>query len=83
MLNDFIEVIRFFQKVVTIKPNWARARFNLEATYMKIGDKDAAIERYEILRGIDPNIPKTYLISFTSRNFRFLIFTKTSIIQGQ
>jgi hypothetical protein len=51
---------------------------------MKIGDKDAAIEQYEILRGLDlKTIPKTYLISFTSRTFRLLIFAKTSITQGQ
>ena len=45
------EALEAFNNAVAYNPDFAKARYNLGRTYLKLGDRDSAAVQYEILRG--------------------------------
>lgn len=52
-LGKYLEAVDAYAKAVEINPNDPRARFGLAAALDKKGEKDAAMQQYEILKSID------------------------------
>jgi tetratricopeptide (TPR) repeat protein len=45
-----------FKQAIKIKPDFAKAYFNLGITYVVLGDKDSALDQYKILEKIDKDL---------------------------
>lgn len=54
-LGRYKKGIEALKHVTILKPNWARAHYHLGIAYLKSGDKDLALEQYEMLKGLDKN----------------------------
>lgn len=51
--KQFSEASEAFKQAIRLKPDFGKAYFNLGKTYLAQGDKDAAVEQYTILQGLD------------------------------
>ncbi|HEX8000674.1 MAG TPA: tetratricopeptide repeat protein [Pyrinomonadaceae bacterium] len=47
--------IEAFKQAIQLKPDFARAYYNLGLGYLAIDNRDAALEQYTILKGLDPD----------------------------
>ncbi len=54
-LGRYNKGIEALKHVTILKPNWARAHYHLGVAYLKSGDKNLALEQYEMLKGLDKN----------------------------
>ena len=54
-LGRYPEAIEACKHALRIRPDYAEARYNLGAALLLGGDKNAALEQYEILKTLDPN----------------------------
>jgi len=52
--ND--KAMKALKKAVLINPRFAQARHALALSYLRNGDRASALEEYEILRGLDPDL---------------------------
>ena len=55
-VNGYEEAVKDYKKVVEVEPDRAQAYYNLGKAYLKIGDKDLALEEYEILKTLDEEL---------------------------
>jgi len=53
---SYAEAARVFHELLKYKPDYAEAHYNLGMVYLVLKDKDAALERYKILKGISPGL---------------------------
>ncbi len=53
---SYAEAAEVFQKLLKIRPDYAEAHYNLGMVYLVLKDKDAALERYKILKGLSPGL---------------------------
>ncbi len=56
ILGFSVEAIKALKKAVLINPRLAQARHALALCYLRNGDRASALEEYEILRGLDPDL---------------------------
>ena len=56
ILGFSVEAIKALNKAVLINPRLAQARHALALCYLRNGDRSSALEEYEILRGLDPDL---------------------------
>lgn len=56
VLGFNVEAINALKKAVLIKPRFAQARHALALCYLMNGDQASALEEYEILRGLNPDL---------------------------
>lgn len=56
ILGFSVEAIKALKKAVRINPRFAQARHALALCYLRNGDRASALEEYEILRGLDPDL---------------------------
>lgn len=56
ILGFSVEAIKVLKKAVLINPRLAQARHALALCYLRNGDRSSALEEYEILRGLDPDL---------------------------
>jgi len=47
------EAIESYKQAIRIKPDYAKAHYNLGVTYLVIGDKGSALDEYKILKTLD------------------------------
>ena len=50
------EAIEPYKQAIKINPDSASAYFRLGAAYASSNDRDSAIEQYEILKSLDPEL---------------------------
>ncbi|MBI5664027.1 MAG: tetratricopeptide repeat protein, partial [Nitrospirae bacterium] len=53
---SYSEAAEVFRKLLTYRPDYAEAHYNLGMVYLVLKDKDAALERYKILKGLSPGL---------------------------
>jgi len=53
---SYAEAAEVFKKLLKFRPKHAEAHYNLGMVYLVLKDKDAALERYKILKGISPGL---------------------------
>ena len=51
----YTEAIDAYKQAMSIKPDFVPALHGLGMAYLRRGDKDAALEQYKILKGLDPD----------------------------
>jgi tetratricopeptide (TPR) repeat protein len=54
--SSYAEAAEVFKKLLKYRPDYAEAHYNLGMVYLVLKDKDAALERYKILKGISPGL---------------------------
>jgi tetratricopeptide (TPR) repeat protein len=59
--GNYAEAAAAFQKVLKIRPDHAEAHYNLGIVYLLLKDKGSAMERYKILKGINPGLAEKLL----------------------
>jgi tetratricopeptide (TPR) repeat protein len=60
-MGRFDEAITNYLKAIAIKPDYVPSHYMLGRAFLKKGDKVSAIERYDILKSLDPNAAKLLL----------------------
>jgi TonB family protein len=58
-ISKFEEAIRVLSEAVRLKPDWAQAHLNLGVAYIKLKDRQKALEQHEILKKLNPEVAKT------------------------
>lgn len=53
---SYTQAAEVFQKLLKFKPDYAEAHYNLGMVYLVLKDKSAALERYKILKGLNPGL---------------------------
>jgi tetratricopeptide (TPR) repeat protein len=66
-LDDEAAAERYYRQSLTCNPKHARARYNLGNILLRRGEKDAAVEQYELVVKADPNN------SFALRNLTYAL----------
>jgi tetratricopeptide (TPR) repeat protein len=56
ILGFTVEAMKALKKAVLINPRFAQARHALALCHLRNGDRASALEEYEILRGLDPEL---------------------------
>lgn len=56
ILGFNVEAMKALKKAVLINPRYAQARHALALCHLRNGDRASALEEYEILRGLDPDL---------------------------
>ena len=56
ILGYTVEAMKALKKAVLINPRFAQARHALALCHLRNGDRASALEEYEILRGLDPDL---------------------------
>ena len=56
ILGFTVEAMKALKKAVLINPRFAQARHALALCHLRNGDRASALEEYEILRGLDPDL---------------------------
>jgi tetratricopeptide (TPR) repeat protein len=54
-LKKFDEAIDSLKHAILLKPDFGKAYYNLGVAYMTQGDRDSALNQYNILRSLDPD----------------------------
>jgi tetratricopeptide (TPR) repeat protein len=52
-LNRFPEALEAFRQAIRLKPDFGRAYYNLGKSYLAMGNRDGALEQYNILQSLD------------------------------
>jgi protein O-GlcNAc transferase len=52
-LNKLSEAMESFRQAIRLKPDFGKAYFNLGKCLLAMGNRDAALEQYNILTNID------------------------------
>jgi len=52
----YAESAAVFEKLIKLKPDYAEAHYNLGLVSLVLKDKDAALERYKVLKGLNPGL---------------------------
>ncbi len=60
-LGRLEEAIDAYERAIKYNPNHTGARFNLALTYLKKNEKGAALEQYEVLRRLNPELAQKLL----------------------
>src|SRR5437763_543547 len=55
-LGRWHEAVTAVQQAIRLKPNDAEAHLNLGVAYLILGDRDSALEEYQILKTLDQNL---------------------------
>jgi len=55
-LGRYAEAIEAFKQAVKFRPDDALTHFGLGSTYLKMGDKDAMLKQYDILKLLEPTL---------------------------
>jgi Tfp pilus assembly protein PilF len=55
------EVITNLKSTIKLDPNFAEAHFGLGMAYSAIGDKQAALKEYRIIKKLDPRLAQQLL----------------------
>jgi cytochrome c-type biogenesis protein CcmH/NrfG len=54
--GQYKEAVEAYKQAIQINPNKGVTHYLLAETYVKMGDKDLALEQYEILKTIDEDL---------------------------
>ena len=54
MLKRYKESNDAYQQAIRLKPDFAEAHYGLGRTYLMLGDRDGALEEYNVLKTLDP-----------------------------
>jgi tetratricopeptide (TPR) repeat protein len=54
-LNKLNEAQEAFRQAIRLKPDYGKAYYNLGKCLLAMGNRDAALEQYNILQNIDPD----------------------------
>ena len=54
-LNKLNEAQEAFRQAIRLKPDYGRAFYNLGKCLLAMGNRDGALEQYNILQNIDPD----------------------------
>ena len=54
MLQRYKESKEAYQQAIRLKPDFAEAHYGLGRTYLMLGDRDGALEEYNVLKTLDP-----------------------------
>ncbi len=52
-MSKFNEALENFRQAIRLKPDYGRAYFNLGKCFLAMGNRDAALEQYNILQNLD------------------------------
>jgi protein O-GlcNAc transferase len=52
-MNKLNEALENFRQAIRLKPDYGRAYFNLGKCLLAMGNRDAALEQYNILQNLD------------------------------
>jgi tetratricopeptide (TPR) repeat protein len=55
-LDKYEEAITAYKEAVKRQPDHSLCHFNLAKTYLKMGDRDLALEQHEILKALDKEL---------------------------
>jgi len=55
-LKRYDEAIAAFKEAIRIKPDYAKAYYDLGVTYLQLGDKGSAMEQYKILKNLNADL---------------------------
>jgi len=50
------EPMEAFNQAIRIKPDYAKAHYNLGIIYLVLNDRGSALEQYKILKTLDPEM---------------------------
>ncbi|GAG26895.1 unnamed protein product [marine sediment metagenome] len=64
MLGHCEEAIVPLKQAISLKPDYAGAYFGLGAAYAKLGNREPALEQYEILKTLDKKMAAVFLREF-------------------
>ena len=56
------EAVKALKKAVLINPRFAQAHYSLALCHLWNGDQVSALEEYEILKGLDPNLAEQLML---------------------
>ena len=54
MLQRYQESKDAYQHAIRLKPDFAEAHYGLGRTYLMLGNRDGAVEEYNVLKTLDP-----------------------------
>ena len=60
-MGRYEEAVEVYKHVIEIDADMAQAHYRLAKTYLKMGDKDLALEEYEILKTLDEELANELL----------------------
>jgi len=57
-LSRYREAVTWLKKTISLTPKYTLAHYYLGASYLMLGDREGALEEYEILKALDSNLAK-------------------------
>jgi tetratricopeptide (TPR) repeat protein len=60
MTNRYQEAIKAFKEAVRINPKLALAHWGLASNYLKLGDREAALQEHKIMQTLDPDLARKF-----------------------
>jgi tetratricopeptide (TPR) repeat protein len=60
-LGRYAEEIEAYKQAIRIKPDYAKAHYNLGIVYLILGNKSSALEQYKILKNLDVDLANRFV----------------------